>query len=152
MISQAAYSDADVARADVSAWINTVATAKSWSAAQRAAALADIEAAYQTADAASWFGVDVTTFWTTLRERAALAWLGFPNASDVLATLGSAVTTEQTERAEDDANSAATILGGTIEASATDARAAAATATDPKVLAGVAVVLVLVLVLFQKVK
>ena len=68
-----------------------------------------------------------------------------------MSMIGSAVATEQAERAREDVQSAATILGGTIEASAADARAAGAAVVDPKVLAGAAVILVLVLVLVNKV-
>jgi hypothetical protein len=152
MLTQAGYNDATIGRSEVLDYIGIFATARGWTAAQRAAALADVEAAFVEADAASWFGADVTTFWASVRDRAAANWSAFPYADKLLPVLGSAVATEQAERAREDEQSAATILGGTIEASAADARAAGAAAIDPKVLAGAAVVLVLVLVLVNKVR
>lgn len=63
------YRDADASRAEMLRVLDGMVASGRITSDESAVARADIEAAYATADTASWFGVDAETFWTDLGAR-----------------------------------------------------------------------------------
>ena len=63
------YDDADTSRDELVKTLDAMVTGGRISDADRALARADIDAAYADADAASYFGKDARTFWTSLAGR-----------------------------------------------------------------------------------
>lgn len=68
---QERFTDADVARDGAMADLARIATAQGWSNVDQAYVASHIEAAYDAADRADWWGADVGTFWKTLWQYAA---------------------------------------------------------------------------------
>lgn len=148
------YRDADAARDEVSTWLRGVGAARGWSSTQTAAALALVTEAYEAADAAEWFGVDVRVFWATLgRGVQRPEFRTFPEWSKVADTVRQALLTVDAEEAyRFDTSWYGGIIGGTAAAASDVAKAGAEAvdkATDPRWIWGVAVALVALAVLVK---
>lgn len=111
---QNALTDIDAARAYVDGVVAAGADTYGWTTAQLDRARADIAAAYEDADDASWWGYDVPTFYGSLADRAE-AW-DVPNEDALQAAWASAAGTSYRL---DEATSFGTYAGYAYEA-ATD--------------------------------
>lgn len=93
------YDDADTSRAELVRVLDGMVSAGRITAADRDFARADIDAAYEAADEASYFGKDARTFWTSLAGRvnanraAYAAWNGGKPTREGGRTPGYAYTT-----------------------------------------------------------
>lgn len=148
------YRDADVARDEVSSWLRSVGASRGWSSAQTSAALALVTEAYEAADAAEWFGVDVRVFWATLgRGVQRPEFRSFPEWSKVADTVRQALLAVDAEEAyRFDTSWYGGIIGGTAAAVSDVAKAGGEVvdkATNPKWVWGVAVALVALAVLVK---
>lgn len=148
------YRDADSARDEVSTWLRGVGAARGWSSTQTAAALALVTEAYEAADAAEWFGVDVQVFWEQLAQGVQRPeFRGYPEWSKVSDTVLQALVTVGSEEATRfDTSWYGGIIGGTAAAASDVAKAGGEVvdkATDPRWIWGVAVALVALAVLVK---
>lgn len=148
------YRDADAAREEVSSWLRSVGAARGWSSSQTSAALSLVTEAYEAADAAEWFGVDVRVFWEALARGVQRAeFRGYPEWSKVADTVRQALVTVGSEEATRfDTSWYGSIIGGTAAAAADVAAAGGAVvdkATDSRWVWGVAVALVALAVLVK---
>ena len=148
------YRDADAARDEVSAWLRGVAAKRGWSTSQTGAALQLVADAYAEADAAEWFGVDVTVFWESLaRGVQRPEFRTFPDWSKVADTVRQALVTVGSEQAyQFDTSWYGSIAGGTAAAVSDVAAAGAGVvekASNPTWVWGVAVGLVALAVILK---
>lgn len=146
------YRDAEAARTEVDAWFRGIADKRGWSSAQLAAALALSADAYASADAASWFGTDVTAYWESLaRGVQRPEFRSYPEWQNVADTVRQALVTVGSEQAyQFDTSWYGSIAGGTAAAVADVAKAGGEVvdkATNPRWVWGVAVALVALAVL-----
>lgn len=143
-----AYNDTEEAKTEAFDVVRRTAGANGWSLDDLGEVEADIEAAYDKADAAAWWGADVAVFWAELRIYAQ-DWEA-ARSDELRDWLDSALVTVGTVAAAEEAQSAATILGGAVAGSAEDIGDAAKKAVDPKVLVVVGILATVVLVIALK--
>jgi hypothetical protein len=91
MPTQAQITNADEAFPYALDLLAAVADRYQWSDADYDDAAADVEAAYDDADAAAWFGADAETFWSSLLTYAS-EWT-YPGADQLLEVYASAIAT-----------------------------------------------------------
>ena len=149
------YTDADASRAELTRLVDSMAAGGRITASDAAFAKADIDAAYATADAATWFGADAETFWSDLGARVNAhiatyaAWGGGKKSAQGRSvgqsytdTVVSGLTALNSARATEYASSWSAFYGQVVEQSAADyatvAEKVGETVTNPWWVAGVA--------------
>ena len=90
-MTQQEITDADAAYGWTQEFVATVADEHDWTEMEESWALDDVDAAYDAADDADWWGADAETFWSKLYELAA-DWT-MDNAADMRATFAAAAGT-----------------------------------------------------------
>jgi hypothetical protein len=119
-IDSNAWRDVELARVEVPRWTNEVADARGWSAIARATALSDADAAYTAADASTYVGADLRTYWLTLAGSASRSTLiaSQPGGVAYVNTVIGALETLDAEEAQRARQGFNDVLGGIKAAAA----------------------------------
>lgn len=146
-----AWRDAEFAHTEVPRFIREVATFRGWSPDQLTKALADEQTAYEAADAASYFGVDIATYWGTLARLVTDGpYRNWNGGVEYAKTILGAFETYDAEEAQRYRTSIIGSVTGGVEASAgavADAgKKAAETVSNPAWLWGAAALVVVILI------
>jgi len=151
-LDASSWRDVELARVEVPRWIGEVADARGWSSNARAAAIADAEAAYAAADAASYVGADLRTYWATLASRVTSSptYAVLPGGVAYVNTIVGALETLDAEEAQRARTGFLGVLGGIGAAAGAVGDAAGDTARkalDPRFVWGVAAIVIAVAVI-----
>jgi len=151
-LDAATWTDVEVARTEVPRWINEVADNRGWPDDARALALADAEAAYVAADAETYFGADLRTYWATLAARVTSSTI-YPTLPGGVSFVNAIVGTLETydlQAAQKAREGFLGVLGGLGAAAGAVSDAgkdAARTVLDPRFVWGVAAIVIAVAVI-----
>ena len=152
-----AATDPDVARPWVEAVVQRAALERGWPSDALEAAMASIEAAYQEADSASWWGADADTWWAALtRETQSASWSTQPGADGLARTWEAAAGWASDVQAQQEAEIVSGQVSGAAEGAASDvvvvATAANTAAKSPATwgLAAIAAVVVVVVLVVKR--